>query len=77
MAEGIIEPDQFADWEALIVPILNQDKVSVRICGDLKLTNKPTYKLDRYPIIPRIEDILAKLADGKQFTQLDLSQTHK
>ena len=37
MDEGIIESVQFADWAVPIVPVVKQDKVSVRICGDFKL----------------------------------------
>ena len=40
--EGIIEPVQFAEWAAPIVPVLKSDKKSVRICGDFKLTIKPS-----------------------------------
>ena len=32
--EGIIKLFQSVDWAAPIVPVLEQDKVSVRICGD-------------------------------------------
>ena len=32
--------------------------------------------LDRYPI-PRVEDLLSKLAGGKQFTKLDMSQAYQ
>ena len=32
--------------------------------------------LDRYPI-PRIEDLLTKLAGGKRFTKLDMSQAYQ
>ncbi|CAB3992544.1 Retrovirus-related Pol poly from transposon [Paramuricea clavata] len=35
--EGTIEPVQFADWAAPIVPIVKDDK-SIRICGDYKVT---------------------------------------
>ena len=35
--EGIIEPVQYAEWAAPIVPVLKSDKTSVRICGDFKL----------------------------------------
>jgi len=48
--EGIIEPVQFAEWAAPIVPILKADKKSVRICGDYKLTVNRACKLDHYPI---------------------------
>ena len=35
--DGIIEPRQFADWTAPIVPVLKGDQI-VRICGDPKET---------------------------------------
>ena len=74
--EGIIEPVQFAEWAAPIVPILKVDKKSIRICGDYKLTVNLASKLDNYPI-PRIEDLFATLSGGKLFTKLDLSQAYQ
>ena len=74
--EGIIEPVQFAEWAAPIVPILKEDKKSIRICGDYKLTVNLASKLDNYPI-PRIEDLFATLSGGKLFTKLDLSQAYQ
>ena len=76
VVEGIIEPVQFADTAALILPVLKQDKVSVRICDDLKLPINQASKVDQYPI-PRIEDLFAKLVGGKYFTYLDLSQAYQ
>ncbi len=73
--EGILEPVAFADWAAPIVPVLKPDKQSVRICGDLKTTINQSLKTDKYPI-PRVEDLLASLAGGKQFTKLDLSEAY-
>jgi len=73
--EGILEPVQFANWAAPIVPVLKSDKASVRICGDFKLTVNQASKLDRYPI-PRVEDLFAKLAGGQVFTKLDMSQAY-
>lgn len=74
--DGIIEPVQFADWAAPIVSVLKSDGKSVRVCGDFKLTVNQASKLDRYPI-PKIEDLLAKLAGGKLFTKLDMSQAYQ
>ena len=74
MAEGIIEPRQFADWAAPIVPVLKGDQ-TVRICGDFKQTLNRASKLDRYPI-PRIEDLFSGLAGGKLFSKLDLSKAY-
>ena len=58
------------------MPVLKSDKASVRICGDFKLTVNQASNLDRYPI-PRIEDLFAKLAGGKMFTQLDMSEAYQ
>ena len=74
--EGVIEPVQYAEWEAPIVPVLKADKKSVRICGDFKLTVNRASKLDRYPI-PRIEDLFAQISGGQVFSQLDLSQAYQ
>ena len=74
--EGTLEPVQFADWAAPIVPVLKADKSSVRICGDFKATVNQVSKLDRYPI-PKIEDLFATLSGGKSFTKLDLSQAYQ
>ena len=74
--EGIIEPVQFSDWAAPIVPVLKSDGKSLRICGDFKVTVTQVSKLDKYPI-PRIEDLFARLAGGKTFTKLDISQAYQ
>jgi len=36
--QGIISPVKYSEWVVPIVPVLKQDKQSVRICGDYKLT---------------------------------------
>ena len=74
--EGIIQPVQFADWAAPIVPVIKADKKSLRICGDFKQTVNRASKLDKYPI-PKIEDLFAKLAGGKTFSKLDMSQAYQ
>ena len=68
--EGIIEPVQFAEWAAPIVSILKdlEDKKSIRICGDYKLTVNLASKLDNYPI-PRIEE--SSLSQAYQQLLLD------
>ena len=72
---GIIEPLQFSDWAASIVPVLKADKHSVRLCVDFKMTVNTAAKVDHYPI-PRIEDLFVKLNGGKKFSKLDSSQTY-
>ena len=64
LAEGIIEPVQLADWAVPIVPVLKQEKVSVRIRGDFKLIVNQVSKLYRYPI-PIIVNLFSRLAGGK------------
>ena len=74
--QGILEPMEFAEWAAPIVPVVKSDKSSVRICGDFKLTVNKAPKLDQYPI-PRIEDLFATLNGGKTFTKLDMRQAYQ
>ena len=74
--EGVIEPVQFSDWAAPIVPVHKSDGKSLRICGDYKLTINRASKLDRYPI-PKPEDLFASLVGGKTFSKLDLSHAYQ
>ena len=76
VTEGILEPVQYAEWAAPIVPVLKSDQVSVRICGDFKQTVNAAVKVDRYPL-PKVEDLFARLAGGKVFSKLDLSQAYQ
>ena len=71
---GVIQPIQFSDWAAPIVPVMKSDG-SVRICGDYKVAMNRDAKLDQYPI-PQIEELFASLAGGKAFTKLDLSYAY-
>ncbi len=71
---GVIEPVQFSDWAAPIVPIVKRDS-SIRICGDYKLTVNKAAKLDVYPL-PCIEDLLASLSGGTSFSKLDLAHAY-
>ena len=72
--EGIIQPKQFSEWAAPIVPILKEDG-SVRICGDYKVTANRAVKVDPYPL-PRIEDLFTAMPGGVTFTKLDLSHVY-
>ncbi|XP_021351102.1 uncharacterized protein K02A2.6-like [Mizuhopecten yessoensis] len=53
--EGTIEPVQFLEWAAPIVPIVKEEQ-SIWICGDYKVTFNAVSKLGNYPI-PKIEDL--------------------
>ena len=74
--QKVLQPIEFADWAAPIVPVLKSDKKSIRICGDFKVTINQVSKLDRYPI-PKVEDLFTALSGGKLFTKLDLSQAYQ
>ena len=73
--ENIIEPVQYSEWAAPIVPVIKPNG-SVRICGDYKLTINRVAKLDGYTL-PRIEDLFARLAGGKKFTKLDIVHAYQ
>ena len=75
-AAGIIEPIQSCDWAAPIVSVLKRDKKTTCLCGDYRLTVNQAVKVDQYPI-PKIKDLLAKIAGGKYFTSLDMSQAYQ
>ena len=59
---GIIEPVQFSEWAAPIVPVVKRDG-AIRVCGDYKLTANQASKLDTYPL-PKIDVIFAQLSGG-------------
>jgi hypothetical protein len=50
--------------------------LSVRLCGDYKLTANQATEYESYPV-PKTEDLLATLNGGKKFTKLDLSQSYQ
>lgn len=72
---GILEPVQYSEWAAPIVPVVKENG-NVRICGDYKMTINKVSKLDNYPI-PKTEDLFATLNGGQQFTKLDMSQAYQ
>lgn len=69
-----ISPVRYSKWAAPIVPVMKPDG-SIRICGDFKATINQAIKVDHYPI-PRVEELFSKLAGGKHFTKLDMSQAY-
>ena len=70
--EGIMEPNQFSEWVAPIVPVLKTDQESTHLCGDFKLINNQSAKSDQYSI-SRLEDLFTTFAGGKTFAKLDMS----
>ncbi len=73
--DNILEPVKFSEWAEPIVPVIKPDN-SVRICGDYKLTVNQASKLEQYPI-PKLDDLLEKLAGGEKYSKLDLSHAYQ
>ena len=68
---GALQRVDHSEWAAPIVTVPKRD-VSVRICGDYKVTVNSCLDVDHYPL-PRPEDLFATLAGGKFFSTFDLS----
>lgn len=72
---GIITPVATSDYATPLVPVVKRDG-SLRLCGDYKTTVNPCLEVDRYPL-PRIDDLLAALAGGEEFSKIDLSRAYQ
>ena len=56
--------------------VLKQDKTSVRICGDYKLTANRASHLEHYPL-PKVDNLFtAQLVVRTMFTKLDINQAY-
>ena len=55
LAEGIVEPVEYADWVAPVVAVLKSGHKNVCLCGDFCMTVNAVAKLHRHPI-PRVGD---------------------
>ena len=75
MKKGALESMQFAEWASPIVAVLKSDRKFVRIYGNFMQNINPALKLDWYPI-PKVEELLVRLAWGRSFNKLDLTQTY-
>jgi len=73
-SEGLVERVKYSKWASPIVPVLKSDG-SVRICGDYKSTFNQAAVVDQYPI-PKVEDLLAEMSGGKQWSKLDLTSAY-
>ena len=76
LAEKIIEPVEISEWAAPVVPILKKDE-TIRLCGDYKVTVNKVASVDTYPMPRIIDDLYAKLNNGKLFTRLDMRQAYE
>ena len=75
LKEDVITPVKYSEWAAPVVPILKPNG-TIRLCGDYKLTVNTVSSLEQYPI-PKLEDLLAALSGGKQFSKLDMSHAYQ
>ncbi|XP_048586216.1 uncharacterized protein K02A2.6-like [Nematostella vectensis] len=73
-AEDIIERVEHSDWASPTVPVVKPSG-DLRICGDYSVTINKHSTLEQYPV-PSLEELLGKLAGGKKYTKLDLSQAY-
>ena len=67
-------PISWSEWATPIVPVKKKNR-AVRICRDFKETIYSRMKVEQYPQ-PKIEDIVANLAGGKQFSKIDLKNAY-
>lgn len=74
LRDGIIEPVDCSDWATPLV-LVNKSDGGLRLCADFKVTLNPALLVDRYPL-PKVDDLLANLAGGEEFTKIDLSQAY-
>ena len=72
---GVLCPIIHANWAAPLVPLVKSDKQSIKLCGDYKVTYNKILVTDQY-IMPKAEDIFARLASGKVFCKLDMSEAY-
>jgi hypothetical protein len=75
MQLGVFRPITHSAWAAPLVPIMKADKQTVRLCGDYKVTLNKAIITDQYTM-PQAEDIFARLADGKIFSKVDMSEAY-
>ena len=73
--EGIISPIEYSPWTSGGVPVAKCDTKDVRLCDDYKVTINPVIREDKFPL-PRVEDIFAKMAGGKRFSKIDLTDNN-
>lgn len=73
--KGVWTPVEYSEWATPIVCIPKTNG-EVRICGDYKVTINPWLEVDKYPL-PKTQDLFAKLAGGRYFTKLDLTQAYQ
>ena len=72
--EDVLEPVEYSEWATPIVPVVKPSG-KIRICGDYRMTVNKYTKQQHYPI-PRTEYLIAKMAGGKIFSKIDMSEAY-
>ena len=72
---GILEPVRSSEWATPLVAIPKTNG-RLRVCGDYKVTINQNIEKKVYPL-PTAEDLFTKLAGGKIFSKLDMSQAYQ
>ena len=73
--EGVLEKLDTSEWGTPVVCVRKKD-VSIRLCGDYKVTVNQCMHIDQYPL-PRPEDLFNQLSGGSKFSILDLSHAYQ
>ena len=63
----------YPELAASIVPVPKDGAIC--ICGDYKVTIKPSVRINQYPL-PKPSDVMACLTGGKYFSKLDLTSAY-
>ena len=67
---GALQLVKHSEWATPVVPVPKADG-TVRLCGDYRVTVIPVLNVDQYPL-PKPQELLATLTNGRKFTKLDL-----
>ena len=72
---GILEPMKFSPWGTPVMPIRKKGG-SIRLCGNYKKMVSRETNTETYPLT-QVEDLLASLAGGAEFSKLDLKHAYQ
>lgn len=75
LAQGIVEPVDYARWEMPIVIPIKPDG-SICICTDYKATLNQALKVNPYPV-PVVQHLLHSLGRSTIFAKLDMTQAYQ
>lgn len=74
IADGVLTPVDHSTWATPIVPVVNKSG-KVRITADYSCTVNPNLLVPSFPL-PRVEEQLSNIANGKLFCKLDIKKAY-